>query len=167
MKSFLSIAVGSLMASVVAQDAAEPFYCGQSPCIVPMRLSCEEMIEKYHFQGSCCSMESIDATRGCRLTVADRGNCFWYPYCGFPDPFEDEIGDNVIYSTDSDAVCPESQFDPVGESANRTDVSCVPTMAPSPGPGSPTNPPIGASAPSQTLGLLTMAAAATIASFCL
>jgi hypothetical protein len=114
-------------------------------------------------------MEPIEATRGCRVTVAGRGNCFWYPFCGYPDPLEDEIGDNRVYSTDSDAECPESLYDPVGESANRTDFACVPTMAPLPNPpgGSPTNTTIGDGAISQTLGLITVGTAVAVASLCL
>jgi hypothetical protein len=141
---------------VTSQAFSNEFYCGMGPCIIPLRLSCEQMIEEYQFQGSCCSMESIPETLGCRVTVADRGNCFWYPYCGVPDPLDDEIAAGIEYLTDSDDECPESEFDPLFLNTsspdffppeNRTEVSCVPTMAPSSLAGSSGNsdPPSGSS----------------------
>jgi hypothetical protein len=128
------------MSPVASQTFSNKRYCGTEPCIIPLRLSCEQMIEEYKFQGSCCSMESIPETRGCRVTVADRGNCYWYPYCGMPDPLDEEISAGFEHTTDSDQECPESEFDPLFLNTsspdyispeNRTNVTCDPTMAPS------------------------------------
>lgn len=142
-----------LVRPVAPQTAAQPWYCGEAPCIIPLRLSCEEMIAQYSFQGSCCAMESIPETRGCRVTVADRGNCYWYPYCGEPDPLDEEIGAGIEYTTDSELECPLSEFDPLflNESSpdfipaeNRTDnVTCPPTLTPAVVDGSPTEAPLG------------------------
>jgi hypothetical protein len=149
--------VTSFWVSPVASQAfSNEFYCGTGPCIVPLRLSCEQMIAEYKFQGSCCSMESIPQTLGCRVTVADRGNCFWYPYCGVPDPLDEEIAAGIEYTTDSEEECPDSEFDPLFLNTsspdyippeNRTEVSCVPTMAPSfsPGGSGSSDPPVGSS----------------------
>ena len=133
-------------------------YCGPQDCIVPLRLSCEQMIEEYDFQGSCCSMEPIPETRGCRLTVSNRGNCFWFPKCGECDTTDEEIGCNVIYETESEGTCPPSDYDPVADSKNAT-VSCVPTISPTFDPNSPTNPPINSS-PSLHFGMLSFVALA-------
>jgi hypothetical protein len=111
------------------------------------------MIEQYRFQGSCCSLESVPQTLGCRLTVADTGNCFWYPYCGVPDPLDEEISAGIEFTTDATDECPESEFDPLflntshpdyipPEDRNNDNVTCVPTMAPSLPEGS-TMEPIG------------------------
>jgi hypothetical protein len=153
----IALVVSFWVSPVASQAFTNQFYCGTGPCIIPLRLSCEQMIEEYQFQGSCCSMESIPETRGCRVTVADRGNCFWYPYCGIPDPMDEEIAAGIEYTTDSEDECPESEFDPLFLNTsspdfippvNRTDVSCVPTMAPSFPPGSDgssSDPPAGSS----------------------
>jgi hypothetical protein len=117
------------------------------------------MIEQYDFQGGCCSMEPIPETRGCRLTVSNRANCFWYPKCGECDTTDEEIGCNIVYLTESDGTCPPSEYDPVAESKNGT-VSCVPTMAPTFDPNAPTNPPINSSSPSLQVGMLSFAAVA-------
>mmetsp|Transcript_13581 Transcript_13581/g.21849 ORF Transcript_13581/g.21849 Transcript_13581/m.21849 type:complete len:174 (-) Transcript_13581:947-1468(-) len=137
MKLLLSIVGAFLVSTVpVSSQQTEQFFCGTGECIIPLRLSCEQMIEEYEFQGSCCSMESIPETRGCRVRVANRGNCFWYPYCGLCDMSDEEIGCNTVYTTESDNSCPDSEFDPLfqnttNQNMNRTRPSCVPTMAPS------------------------------------
>ncbi|KAG7355244.1 hypothetical protein IV203_004600 [Nitzschia inconspicua] len=158
------LAVSLNLSLVQSQAFTNEFYCGMGPCIVPLRLPCEQMIEEYRFQGSCCSMVSVPETRGCRLTVANRGNCFWYPYCGVPDPMDELIGAGIEYKTDSSADCPVSEFDPLFLNTsspdfippeNRTDVSCVPTMTPSLLEGSPTETPLSASA-MRTGGLVSL-----------
>lgn len=108
-------------------------YCGEKPCIEPLRMSCEEMIETYEFQGSCCSMEVISATGGCRISVTF-GNCFWYPWCGDCDE-SDEVTSrcNNIFETDADQrPCPAGDFDPIAIQAqiDFERPSCAPTMAP-------------------------------------
>jgi hypothetical protein len=123
---FLWVFQAILLSSVLAQY--ENFYCGLEPCILPLRLTCEQLIEEYAFQGSCCSMETMNETLGCRVTVGARGNCFWSPKCGDCDLADEQLGCNRIHTTDSDSNCPESEFDPVAES-NFT-VSCPPEAAP-------------------------------------
>lgn len=108
-------------------------YCGIKPCIEPLRISCEEMIELYQFQGSCCSMESIPATGGCRITVSS-GNCFWYPWCGTCEEDEEvKSRCNNIFETDARQQCPMRDFDPLAiqASADFDAPSCAPSMMPS------------------------------------
>lgn len=109
-------------------------YCGEKPCIEAVRMSCEEMMERYQFQGSCCSMEIIPSTGGCRITVSF-GNCFWYPWCGTCDDDEESATRcNKIFETDANQrPCPVADFDPVAiqASENFTIPSCSPSMQPS------------------------------------
>ena len=108
-------------------------YCGTKPCIEPVRMSCDEMMERYEFQGSCCSLEDIPQTGGCRVTVSF-GNCFWYPWCGTCEEDEEIVSRcNNIFETDADQrPCPVGDFDPVEiqQSENFTQPSCSPSMAP-------------------------------------
>jgi len=108
-------------------------YCGTKPCIEPVRMSCQEMMDRYQFQGSCCSMQSIPQTGGCRITVSF-GNCFWYPWCGTCEKDEEDTSRcNNIFETDADQrPCPDGDFDPVEiqKSENYTIPSCAPSMAP-------------------------------------
>lgn len=127
-KLISSVFAALLTSSVFAQY--EEFYCGLDLCLVPLRLSCEEMINQYDFQGSCCSMETVNETLGCRITVGAAGNCFWYPKCGECDPLDDQIQCNILYSTATDSICPESDFDPLA-SFNETETTCPPVAAPS------------------------------------
>jgi len=120
--------------STPANSQADRFeYCGSKPCIEPVRTSCEEMMEMYEFQGSCCSLEIIPATRGCRITVSF-GNCFWFPWCGECDDEErDRTSCNRVFETDAnERPCPVADFDPVRlqKAENFTRPSCSPTMSP-------------------------------------
>jgi len=121
--------------STPANSQADRFeYCGSKPCIEPLRTSCEEMMELYEFQGSCCSLETIPATGGCRITVSF-GNCFWYPWCGECDDEERKSTScNRVFETEANQrPCPVADFDPVklqkAEDFERP--SCSPSMAPS------------------------------------
>ena len=109
-------------------------HCGVKPCIEPVRMSCEEMIERYQFQGSCCSLEIISATGGCRLTVSS-GNCFYYPWCGDCDLVEEEESRcNNIFETTANLGCPKKDFDPLEiQASDEYEVpSCAPSMSPTP-----------------------------------
>ena len=114
-------------------------YCGTKPCIEPVRMSCEEMIERYEFQGSCCSLENIPATGGCRLTVSF-GNCFYYPWCGECDGIEEERSRcNNIFETDANQPqCAQGDYDPlkIQSSIVYEPPTCPPTKAPTPAPSS-------------------------------
>ena len=115
---------------VEAQAVARAF-CVDPGCIIPVDETCEAMIEKYSFQGSCCSMESIPETRGCRITIADKGNCYWFPRCSTPESItacqnDPNIRCHTIFETDTTFACPTSQFDPY---VNVTS-TCPPTQPP-------------------------------------
>jgi len=93
-------------------------------------MSCEEMIETYEFQGACCSMESIPATKGCRITVSI-GNCFWYPFCGTCEE-GDPSKCNKQFTTDAGITCPMVDFNPLEaqKAVGFQRPSCAPTMVP-------------------------------------
>ena len=126
----------SIFSLVVNSQTDMMNYCGEKPCIEPVRMSCPEMIEKYRFQGSCCSMERIGATGGCRITVGF-GNCFWYPWCGTCEGEEETASRcNNVFETGAQQECPVGDFDPIEiqASADYTTPSCAPSMAPSMAP---------------------------------
>jgi hypothetical protein len=158
----------SALATTVESQTDMYNYCGEKPCIEPLRMSCEEMIDTYRFQGSCCSMETIPQTGGCRITVSF-GNCFWYPWCGECDAV-DEVNSrcNNIFETDANQrPCPVADFDPVAIQASEfyERPSCSPTMAPI-----PTAPPEDGSSASRkkdllAVGMGAVAALATVAAF--
>lgn len=128
----LLILLSSLAVTVNAQTNLQN-YCGTKPCIEPVLMSCEEMIERYQFQGSCCSLETIPATGGCRLTVSF-GNCFYYPWCGECDEFEaGKSRCNNIFTTDANQrPCAQGDYDPlkIQSSIAYEPPSCPPSMAP-------------------------------------
>jgi len=110
-------------------------FCGEEPCVIPLRSSCEYMLENYQFQGSCCALEIIPATGGCRITVG-YGNCFWYPFCGDCEKdgalyVKDQC--NVVFETNAlEKVCPKYDYDPLvlQNVPNFRTGSCAPSMAP-------------------------------------
>eukprot|EP00536_Pseudo-nitzschia_multiseries_P005039 jgi/Psemu1/303081/fgenesh1_kg.91_\ len=112
-------------------------YCGDEPCFIPLRSSCQDLIDNYKFQGSCCALEIIPATGGCRITVGF-GNCFWYPFCGdCPVDGDLFVQDkcNIIHETDAVAkVCPKFDYDPlqIQNDPLWETSSCAPSMAPTP-----------------------------------
>ena len=113
---------------------AGQYYCGDKPCIEPMLISCEEMIETYEFRGSCCSLESITATGGCRLTVS-YGNCYWYPFCGVCDELnqkEQSRCHNVFETDANQKPCPLGDYDPltIQQDPSWYPPSCAPSMSP-------------------------------------
>jgi hypothetical protein len=57
-------------------------YCGQKECRFSSPTSCEDLKRDYHFQGSCCSLKYVPATRGCLIVVGGDNNCAWTPKCG-------------------------------------------------------------------------------------
>lgn len=131
---FLMTMIISVLAVFVNAQTDLLNYCGSKPCIEPVRMSCEEMIERYRFQGSCCSMESMPATGGCRVTVSF-GNCFWYPWCGTCDEDEEVTSRcNNIFETDANQrPCPSGDFNPleIQASLGFEVPSCAPSMQPS------------------------------------
>uniref|UniRef100_A0A7S0UKN6 PSI domain-containing protein n=1 Tax=Pseudo-nitzschia delicatissima TaxID=44447 RepID=A0A7S0UKN6_9STRA len=136
MMSHLSSLFLLVLLSAVHSQTDIQNHCGVKPCIEPVRMSCEEMIDRYQFQGSCCSLEIIPATGGCRLTVSS-GNCFYYPWCGDCDPVEEEASRcNNIFETAANQGCPLKDFDPleIQSSLDYEVPSCSPTQAPTFGP---------------------------------
>lgn len=109
-------------------------FCGDKPCIEPVRMSCQEMIQKYQFQGSCCSMEDIPQTGGCRVKVTF-GNCFWYPWCETCEEEEEVLSrcNNIFETSANERPCPAGDYDPleIQKSVDFTQPSCSPSMAPS------------------------------------
>ncbi|MGK3759878.1 MAG: hypothetical protein ACI8RD_012195 [Bacillariaceae sp.] len=109
-------------------------YCGVKSCIEALSMPCEEVIETYKFQGSCCSLESVPQLNACRITVS-YGNCFWYPFCGDCDANDQkELSRcNNLFETDANIrPCPTGSFDPLAIQSNPewTPPSCSPTMSP-------------------------------------
>jgi hypothetical protein len=134
----LVVVVALFAIQVQAQEGSATVknYCGAKACIEPLNIPCEEMIETYKFQGSCCSLESVPQINGCRVTVS-YGNCFWYPWCGDCD--EDDQKDlsrcNNVFETDANVrPCPTGDgfFDPLAiqSSPEWYPPSCSPTMSP-------------------------------------
>ena len=122
-------------------------YCGAKQCIEPIQMPCEEIIETYKFQGSCCSMTSIPQTNGCRVTVSF-GNCFWYPFCGDCDPDDSKDGsrcNNIFTTAANQRPCPVGDFDPLAIQSDPTwsEPSCSPSMAPTEFSVSPSMAPSG------------------------
>lgn len=134
---FLVLLSNAFFVDYAKAQGTNEVYCGAEPCIEAVRSSCEDMIQTYKFQGSCCSLEKIPATGGCRITVGF-GNCFWYPFCGIcENDMEDENFKkdkcNNLFETDAeDKVCPVYDFNPLEiQSAPEWSLpSCTPSMAP-------------------------------------
>jgi hypothetical protein len=132
-----TVASLTLLSSPAASQAVSRAFCSDPGCIIPVKLTCEEMILQFEFQGGCCSMESIPETRGCRITISGGANCYWYPRCSQTTPTtvtdcqnDQLLRCHTVFETDSTRACPESEFDPF---VNITDAStCPPAQAPSP-----------------------------------
>jgi len=124
----------STLAVLVDSQADLNNFCGVKPCIEPVRMSCQEMIEKYQFQGSCCSMVDIPQTGGCRVTVTF-GNCFWYPWCDTCEEDEEVVSrcNNIFETGANERPCPVGDYDPleIQKSMDFAQPSCAPSMAPS------------------------------------
>ena len=113
-----------------------------------------------NFKGTCCSLESIVSTKGCRVKVYAGGNCAWIPRCGECDK---RNKCNTIYSTINQEACPDSDY-PVleGPAPGPTNLplpddaeSNYPTMFPTEElgcPPEPTNPPAPTESPTDPQG---------------
>mmetsp|Transcript_21961 Transcript_21961/g.52274 ORF Transcript_21961/g.52274 Transcript_21961/m.52274 type:complete len:202 (+) Transcript_21961:164-769(+) len=133
---FLLVLLLSLLTVSVDSQTDMLNHCGSKPCIEPLRISCEKVMELYQFQGSCCSLDIIPSTGGCRVTVS-YGNCFWYPWCGICDEEDEKVSrcNNHFQTAANIRPCPEGDYDPVAiqASENFTVPSCSPSMQPSAG----------------------------------
>lgn len=168
--SVLLVLLSTLAVLVDSQTDLNNFCGVEKPCIEPVRMSCQEMIEKYQFQGSCCSMVDIPQTGGCRVTVTF-GNCFWYPWCGTCEEDEEVVSrcNNIFETGANQRPCPVGDYDPleIQKSLAYDQPSCAPSMAPS-------EPPTGdgssarsnlLSATSVTTGVLAVLVAVVAAAF--
>lgn len=127
---------GPLPVSVVYAQTELYNYCGEKQCIESTTIPCEEMIETYRFQGSCCSMTYVPQTKGCRITVS-YGNCYWDPWCaadheGECDGQHPSRCGNVFETNANQRPCPVGDYDPLAIQAavDWYPPSCAPSMAP-------------------------------------
>ena len=163
-------------------------FCGDQPCIIPLAVSCSYLKQNMQFFGSCCHLEDIIATGGCRVNVNNNGNCAWSPKCGPCDPSE---GCNIEYETRSVQPCEVDRFRVLGgtrppvetpsptmtPTVNTTGMnitttpapSAAATMSPEPStgptcpvptnpPADPTQPPSNSSSPSWAISVTVVAA---------
>jgi len=135
MKTFFTFLLSALfMGSTLAQPIT---FCGiDDECRIAVNdLSCEDLLRDYIFSGSCCSLETILLTGGCRVRVGNNGNCAWTPRCGVCD--KENIQCNQQFKTGTSAVCPDTEFDAL-EIQARTQApgseTDAPTCAPLPTP---------------------------------
>ena len=58
-------------------------FCGvEKECRIPINdESCKQLSIRYNFFGSCCHLQDIPGTGGCRIVVTASGNCGWTPKC--------------------------------------------------------------------------------------
>lgn len=150
-----------LSCALLAGSAQRLTNCGLAACVIPLNsISCLELLETYTFQGSCCSLEDIPATGGCRIRVAGAGNCVWTPNCEACLSTSSE--ECWVYETSTTDECPVLQYDydaiAYQASMNST-ASCSPTQAPVAPSAAPQD---GSGAPS--LSLVTFAAGLLVAS---
>ena len=126
MKLFYSI-IGALVAGKALSQPLTA--CGAEPCLRAVSLSCEELLEEYTFQGSCCQLQSIPQTRGCRVEVWN-GNCLWSPKC-VPCLPGDGTDCNQEFRSNSPEQCPTLEFDAIAYQADQDEEpSCSPTVMP-------------------------------------
>lgn len=140
---FLTIAGWSWTLLFLFSDATNAMpellnFCGSEPCIKDVPMSCADMIDTYQFQGSCCSIEILPETIGCRITVST-GNCYWYPWCGKCEEEDEAVSKcNNLFETDAKQDCKEGRFDPVElqQSEVFSVPECDPTISPTDSPDS-------------------------------
>ena len=71
------VLAGSLLRS--ADSTSQVVEC-EGVCSEDLRISCDDLLDQYTIQGSCCNFEPILAYNGCRVKVGG-GNCYWFPKC--------------------------------------------------------------------------------------
>lgn len=137
----------------------------EADCSEDLRITCDELVEAYRLQGTCCSLEPIPAYNGCRVRVGG-GNCYWTPKCGgCPNRLTDgrwpNIKCNMEYRSEVGS-CPTSEYptnwrdfpptNPSSDAASKwAAYSCSPSMAPAVGA---TRPPVSSSATSNSLHVI-------------
>ena len=151
MKSVTTFFVASAILLAPAASDNTLVFCGNQPCQIALTISCDDFIEQYDLQGSCCSLEKIPAYDGCRINVSGGGqlgaNCYWTPKCA------DCNGENFCgknYESFSPVACPKSPDGYPTSWTFDTKASCAPTVAPTSKP-----PTLGSSSP-VTLSLFTV-----------
>eukprot|EP00526_Cylindrotheca_closterium_P022991 CAMPEP_0113627692 /NCGR_PEP_ID=MMETSP0017_2-20120614/14344_1 /TAXON_ID=2856 /ORGANISM="Cylindrotheca closterium" /LENGTH=168 /DNA_ID=CAMNT_0000537961 /DNA_START=59 /DNA_END=565 /DNA_ORIENTATION=- /assembly_acc=CAM_ASM_000147 len=119
-----------------ADANAQTFLC-EGACSEDLRITCDELLNEYTLQGSCCSLEKITAYDGCRVRVG-YGNCYWWPKCGDCPAQTEGIWSNVKcgleYQGAEGNACPASEYPTVFKdpypSGPWQDYSCAPSAAP-------------------------------------
>ena len=84
-------------------------FCDDRPCIIPLAESCRSLKRNNNFFGSCCFLEDIVGTGGCRVSVYGAGNCAWWPKCGQCTD-SDKFGCGIDYQTKNAEACPVDRF---------------------------------------------------------
>jgi hypothetical protein len=141
MKVLGLVLVATLVESGLGQATPDNF-CGPADCIIPLQgLSCEELVEKFDFQGNCCALTSVLATGGCRITVAGAGGigqCYWEPKeqcgaCAKDSALQTSAQCNLVHESRSTSVCPADNFNalkPPSPAPSTADSTAPPTIAP-------------------------------------
>ena len=119
MMNLLKFLIASISLQSAVAQAPEVVFCGTKPCFVPLAIPCRVMARDFNFQGSCCSLEDIAGTGGCRITIAGGGNCAWTPKCG---ECTGASSCNKIYETDSTEACKVTRYSVVPAPTNRPSV---------------------------------------------
>jgi hypothetical protein len=96
------------LSSVFAQKIQ---FCGDAECRIPLAESCSGLKSNHEFFGSCCHLEDIVGTGGCRVTVWN-GNCAWARKCG--ECNQEAEGCNIEYRTASTQQCETDRFRVLG-----------------------------------------------------
>ena len=97
------------------QQPTELVSCIDRPCIVPLAIPCEELVQKMIFLGSCCYLEDVVPTGGCRVSVFGQGNCLWVPRCE-NDAFCESSGQCFTeFRTNSVDACPTDTYEVLSE----------------------------------------------------
>jgi hypothetical protein len=98
--------------AVDVDDNFESKICGTDPCIVVVPMPCDQMMEEFDFDGTCCSMKSLEDIGACEITVANMGECQWTPKSG---ACREQVSCDILHKTDSTDACPTSPFNPLAE----------------------------------------------------
>ena len=94
----------TLLLFVQAQVNVE--FCGvEKACRIPINdESCKQLQLRYNFFGSCCHLEEVPGTGGCRVIVTAGGNCGWTPKCS-NTVCKESTKCNIEFQTQNTEVC--------------------------------------------------------------
>ena len=85
-------------------------YCDDKPCRIPVNSqSCAQLKKNNDFLGTCCHLQDIQGTGGCRVVVSGPGaTCGWTPKC--PGTCPTGSGCNIQYQTASTEECGSDRY---------------------------------------------------------